>query len=444
MTGVQPQNQKLLRILGIGFGIAVNVGGTVGVGILRTPGLVAEQLGNTWLIVAAWILGGGYAFLGTISVSELGAMVTEAGGWYAYARRAFGDYVGFTVGWCDWIAQSAALAYLSTAVGEFAVALFPAWSGYVRLVAILLLVLFALLHWMGLRISNRAQEITSLAKAIGLAAFVIACFLYGKGADSAWHRTSLNLHFTPLSFFAAAIIALQSIINTYDGWYSANYFTEEDVNPAQNLPRSAIGGVLVTILIYMLVNAGLLHALSLPQMAASKMPATDVAQAIFGVRGGQVITALSLISLLSVINAVLLLATRILFAISRHGLFFSRVASVSPNGTPVPAMILTTLSAIVLISTGTFETLLGIAAFLYVVVYVSGFASLFMLRKKEPDLHRPFHVWGYPWTTLVAMIVSIVFLCGSIYGDIRDSLFALVLIALSYPSFRIAARLRAR
>ena len=129
LTRQEERQPELLQILGVGFGIAVTVGGTVGVGILRTPGLVAEQIPNVWAIVTIWIVGGVYALLGTISVVELGTMLPSAGGWYVYARHAFGSYGGFAVGWIDWIAQSVALVYLSTAVGEFSVALFPAIPG---------------------------------------------------------------------------------------------------------------------------------------------------------------------------------------------------------------------------------------------------------------------------------------------------------------------------
>src|SRR3990172_7955446 len=111
---LKKSNGKLLRVLGVGFGVAVTVGGTVGVGILRTPGMVAAQLPDYWLICGIWLIGGVYALLGTISVVELGTMLPQAGGWYVYSRRAFGNYGGFTVGWCDWIAQSTALAYLAT------------------------------------------------------------------------------------------------------------------------------------------------------------------------------------------------------------------------------------------------------------------------------------------------------------------------------------------
>ena len=190
LTRQEERQPELLQILGVGFGIAVTVGGTVGVGILRTPGLVAEQIPNVWAIVTIWIVGGVYALLGTISVVELGTMLPSAGGWYVYARHAFGSYGGFAVGWIDWIAQSVALAYLSTAVGEFSVALFPAIPGGVRAVAIGTLVLFAVLHWLGLRSSSWTQDLTSVLKGVALMGFVVVCFLYGRSGEEAAGRHS--------------------------------------------------------------------------------------------------------------------------------------------------------------------------------------------------------------------------------------------------------------
>ena len=124
---------KLLRILGVGFGIAVNIGGTVGVGILRTPGIVASHAPNTWLIMLLWLIGGIYAVLGTLCVIELGTRHPKAGGWYVYAQNAFGRYTGFLIGWCDWFMQVAALGYLTTAAGEFTIALFPGIPGGIKI-----------------------------------------------------------------------------------------------------------------------------------------------------------------------------------------------------------------------------------------------------------------------------------------------------------------------
>jgi APA family basic amino acid/polyamine antiporter len=425
----------------VGFGIAVTVGGTVGAGILRTPGMVASELGSYGAIVLVWLLGGLYSLLGTIAVCELGTALPSAGGWYVYARRAFGEYVGFVVGWSDWIAQSAALAFLSTALGEYVVALAPGLSGAHKIIAISTLALFALIQWRGLRSSSRVQEATSLAKGLAFLAFVAICFLAApKAREPSSHLPFDWLHIVPF------VLALQSVIVTYDGWYSAIYFTEEDRDPGRNLPRSALGGVLATLVIYLLVNLALLHVLPVSEIAGSTLPAADAASRIFGARGGEVITALSLISLFSIVNAVMLLATRIVFAMSRDGLFFGGASNVNPRGTPTLALAFTALFSAVLVATGSFEKLVAIASVLFVVVYVSGFLALFVLRRREPELPRPFRTWGHPWTTGVALAGSLLFLIGNGVSDPGTTLYAVALIALSYPLYALlrAVAFRAR
>ena len=169
-------------MLGAGFGIAVGVGTTIGSGILRTPGEVAGQLGSASLVLTVWILGGVYALLCCSSVTELATMVPNAGGFYAYASRAFGQRAGFVVGCCNAMVESVAMAYLSVALGEFAAGLFPSLDGHVHAVGVTGLVLLTLLNWAGLRPGSRAQELTSLVKAIGLIALVIACFVISPGS----------------------------------------------------------------------------------------------------------------------------------------------------------------------------------------------------------------------------------------------------------------------
>jgi len=391
--------------------------------------MAAAQLQSYGLIVLVWVLGGLYALLGTVSVCELGTALPSAGGWYVYARRALGEYPGFVVGWSDWIAQSASLAYLATALGEFAVVLLPGLSGAHQAVAIATLSLFAFLQWRGLRSSSRVQELTSLAKGLAFLAFVAICFLAAPQAEEPSAAAADLFRVIPF------VLALQAIIVTYDGWYSAIYFTEEDRDPERNLPRSALGGVLATIVIYLLVNLALLHVLTVSEIAGSTLPAAAAASRIFGARGGEIITLLSLISLFSILNAVMLLATRIAFAMSRDRLFLRGASAVNPRGTPTLALAFTTLCAAALIVTGTFERLVAIAAFFFVFVYVSGFVSLFVLRRREPALPRPFRAWGYPWTTGVALAGSLLFLVGNAVSDPENTLYAVSIMALSYPLY---------
>ena len=153
-TATPSTSRGLIRILGVGFGLAVIVGSTLGIGILRTPGLVAGQLPNSTAILAVWIVGGLYTLVGAICLAELGTMLPQAGGYYVYARRAFGDAVGFAVGWTDWITYCAVLGYVSIAMGEFSALLLPSLGGYEKAVAIVSLAALAALQLAGLRVSR--------------------------------------------------------------------------------------------------------------------------------------------------------------------------------------------------------------------------------------------------------------------------------------------------
>lgn len=434
---------KLLRILGVGFGIAVIIGGTVAAGILRNPGKVAEHLGNPWLVLAVWLLGGIYALLGAMAVAELGTMLPQAGGFYVYTRRALGNYAGFTVGWSDWLGGSASLAFMAITVGEYAAELVPALADHGRFLAIATLLLFAGLHWLGLRLSSRVQELTSLIKALAFLALIGACFVgAGEQAAAGFAQPTGNLPATPFSLFIALAFALQQfVIGTYDGWQGAIYFAEEDRDPARNLPRSMLGGVLCVLGIYLLVNLALLWVLPLPQLMSSKLPLADAAQILFGTHGGQIITALALVALLSALNATLFVPTRVLFALGRDQLFASQAAAVNAGGTPGVAMLLTTLAGILFVLVGGgFNQLFAVFSFFTVVNYSACFLSLLVLRWREPNRPRPFRSWGYPWTMVLVLIASLGFLLGAILSDPLNSLSALALLALSYPAYRLTQR----
>ena len=432
----QPRGH-LLRIVGVGFGIAVSIGGTIGTGILRTPGEVAAQLRTPLLILAVWVLGGIYAFYSTLAVSELATMMPREGGWYVYSCEAFGEYAGFLTGGCDWIMQTVSVAYLAVAFGEFSAGLLPALGAHQKLVAVASVLILTLLNCIGLRAGSRAQEITSLIKAVALIAFVTACFLLSPKATTFPASALSSAH---SGILVALVIAFQAVIVTYDGWYSAIYFMEEDKDPVRNLPRSAIGGILACIAIFVLVNAALLHVLPMGTLAASQVPAADAATRIVGSGGGRFILIISLVSVVSTINALLMITPRILFAMSRDGLLPQWMTLVNSGGTPARALVVCALVAIGLVLSGSFDTLIAIASFLFVTIYISGFLALIRLRVKRPGLARPFQVWGYPWTVLGVLLVSVAFLIASVIGDLMHSLFTLVLIVASYPIYLLAVK----
>ncbi len=430
----------LLHILGLGFGLAGAVGGSMGAGILRTPGLVAAQLGSAPLILLAWLVGGLYALCGAFAVAELGAALPRAGGWTIYARRALGDRAGFAVGWIDWLGHCAGLAWVAITIGEFARGLVPALPPGGKAVALFTLVGFALLQRLGLRAGSLSQQILSLLKAVAFLALIGACLLVAPPAAST-STPLLAPSGTPLALAAAGVFALQAVITTYDGWQSPIYFAEEFTAPATDLPRSLIGGVVAVTGVYLLVNVALLKVLPLEAMAASTLPLADAAARLFGPFSAQLITALALLSSIGLVNTVIMCAPRILFGLSRDGLFLPVFARVNAGGTPEAALLLTTAVTATLILCGDFQLLLGVSVFFYVLLYFTGITSLFLLRWREPELERPVRAWGYPLSAAVVWLGSLAFLISAAIGDSTNSLIAAGLIALSLPAQLLSRRM---
>lgn len=424
MTTASPRG--LQRILGLGFGLAVIIGSTLGIGILRTPGLVAGQLGTPSAILAVWVVGGLYTLLGSVCLTELGTMLPAAGGYYVYARRAFGETVGFAVGWTDWLTYCAVLGYISIGLAEFIAVLVPHLAPMVTAIAIAALVAFVALQWAGVRVSSRFQEWATAIKFAAFLALVLGCLAFAGRAQAGVLAVPSNL--TPT--FAGLIIALQSVVITYGGWQSALYFTEEDRDPRRNLPRAMIGGVVAVIGVYLLVNVALLQVLPVSELARSTLPAADAAQLVLGGHGRQIITILSLVSLPPLLNAIMMIGTRILYAMGRDRLLPSQAAVVNAGGTPTVATLVTTAVAMALIASGTFQKLVAVASFFLAANYFVCCLALIVLRRREPFVARPFRAWGYPWSAAIVVIGAAAFLVGALMADTPNALAALVLLAV--------------
>jgi len=439
------QTGYLLRVLGVGFGLAVTIGGTIGMGILRTPGEVAKQLPTPTLFIGIWIVGGLYALLGAISVAELGAMIHRSGGFYVFAHRALGNYAGFVVGWSDWMSSCATNALISMVVAEYVGVLFPSLANKQTTVALTIVLMFALLQWRGIRWGSFTQNVTSFAKVIAFAAFVVVAFLYQSPAPTTSVRPPMAHGFALL---AAVVIALQGVLYTYDGWYGIIYFGEEIRNPSRDVARSMLGGVISIILIYLVVNLALLHVMPLSEIAGEPLAVGKAAGLIFGRHGDTVIRVLAIVSMLSTINAYTLSAPRVLYAMSCDGLFSHHGTRVNVGGTPTVTLLISTVVGVLFVVSGTFNQVLAVIAFFFVSYYTIAFISVIVLRKREPNLPRPYRVIGYPWTTLIVIAGSIAFLVGAIVSDVvnhgRNSLWALGLLAISYPVYLVTKSLSRR
>ncbi len=441
---IQPA-RPLRRILGLGFGLAMVFGGTVGTGILRLPGTLAAALGDSTLIILFWIFGGMYALLGAVAVAELAAMLPEAGGFYVYARRAFGNGLGFVVGWSDWINQVAAVAYASLTAAVFIGTLWPASAESPRAIALAVLVLFTVLHWAGLRMGSTLTRIISVAVGVMMLVLVIGCYLAPPVAASAGAPPPTSAASLPLMSFgmlAAVVTALRAVFLSYDGWYSPIYMSEESTQPTLTLPRAIIGGTVIVAAMYVIINLAILRVLPLPVLAASALPAADAARIVLPHGGAVLVTVISLMTVLSLTNATLLMAPRVLFAIGRDGFFTKKAALVSAGGTPRVALAATSLGVAALIMSGTFEQIIAIAAVLFLLNYVSAYGALFVLRRREPAAPRPYRTFGYPFTTVIVLIGCVLLWIAAILEDLKSGLIAGLLLVACAPVYAWIARRR--
>jgi basic amino acid/polyamine antiporter, APA family len=438
--------RPLRRILGLGFGLAMVFGGTVGVGILRLPGTLAQALGDSRLIVLFWILGGVYALLGAMAVAELAAMLPGAGGFYVYARRAFGNGVGFVVGWSDWLNQAAAIAYAALTAAVFIATLWPASAEWPRAVAIGVIGIFTLLHWSGLRIGASVTRIISLTIGLMMMVLVVACFIAPPAVATGAPPPAASAVTLPLMSFgmlAAVVTALRAVFVTYDGWYSPIYMAEESTEPALTMPRALIGGTILLAAMYVMINVALLRVLPIPVLAASKLPAADAAHLVLPRGGDVLVTVISLMTVLSLINATLLMAPRILLAIGRDGFFTQKAALVSAGGTPRLALLFTSLGTAALILSGSFEQIVAIAAVLFLLNYVLTYLALFVLRRREPATPRPYRTFGFPYTTAIVLLGCLALWIAAVMQDWWSALFAGVLLVACAPVYVWLARRRA-
>jgi basic amino acid/polyamine antiporter, APA family len=437
VTAITSTARGLLRVVGLAFGIAVVVGDTVGVGIMRTTGPTAGRLGRPVLIYLVWLGVGIFVLMVANTLAELATAIPKAGGPYVYVRRAFGDFLGFVSGWGSAAVQIFAVGYLAIASSEFLAEVWPALAGRETLVATAMIVLFAGLNSFGLHASSTAQQLLSLLKVLMLAALVVAAFTY-SGAPS--HPAQAAAVPAPGVGFVAVVVSMQTVLEVYDGFYSACFFSEETTDPDRTLPRALLYGTLLVIVIYLAVNAALLHLMSPVELGTSKLAAADALARVYGPPARKVIALIALVASLGVLNVSILLAPRILYSMSRDQLFVSSGSYVTRQGVPFASMWLSAGAAIVIANLGGFDTLYTATSFLSACVFLLCCGALFVLRWREPALRRPYLAFGYPWVPGIALTTAAVLLIVFILGNTRPSLLAMAVVAVTYPVFRLVQR----
>jgi basic amino acid/polyamine antiporter, APA family len=426
----------MLRILGVTFGIAVSLGSTIGSGIMRTPSQIAARMPSARLIMLAWALGAVYSLLGAWSLAEVGAMIPSSGAYYTIARRAYGDYLGFVVGWNDWVSNCGAVAAAAILIGEYSRDLSPRLDHPI-VTASAATLLIAMLQWRGVRWGSRFQHVTSAVTAVVFVVLIVGAFVASDRAPATVSAPALP-HGIRLAF--AFILVLQAVIYTFDGWYSSIYFGDEIVNPGREMPRSMLHSVILLSAIFLLTNVALFRVLGVAGIAREDLPVAALGAAIFRHGGDTAVRAAMVVALVALVNGVILAATRVLYAMSRDGWGVRALTRVNRGGTPSIALFVSTAVTMAFLLSGSFNRVIAITAFFFVAKYGMSYLAVFMLRRRERETPRPYRSWGYPWTTALAVAISVAFLAGVFASDERNSLCGVALLLASYPVYRLTKK----
>ena len=410
----------LPRRLGLLSAMAVLVGSTIGTGIFRSPAGIAAKVPDENLYLLLWALGGFFTLCGALTYAELSGALPHTGGVFVFLREGFGRLPAFLFGWSELvIIRASALGGISTVFAEYFLRLLGIENAeavhYVAAAAILVVATFNLL---GVRIGSLVQNLTTATKYLLLVLLVLAAFLIGANNPALVpSQAAPQAGSTSLVLFGLAFI---SLLWVYDGWADVTFVSGEVKNPQKFMPIVLIGGTLAVIAIYLLANVAYLHLLDINQIAGSKLVAADAAYRIVGNTGVTLASIAVMISAFGTLNGSMMTGPRIFFAMADDGLFFKKIAAVHPKfKTPYVAISLAAGLAIFFVMFRTFEQLTDAFVLAIWPFYAWGIASVYALRRKRPDLPRPYRTIGYPVTPAL-FILAVTFLLGNaLIEDIR-------------------------
>jgi basic amino acid/polyamine antiporter, APA family len=430
--GTDQWGERLPRTLGLFNATAVVIGVTVGSGIFRVPTTVAAQLHDPGPVILCWIVGGVVALFGALTLAELAGALPRSGGIFAYLLEAFGPLPAFLFGWTELtVIRASALGGTATIFAEYVGYFVSLTPQQVRYVAAAAIVAIGGINYIGARRAAALMGVATAGKYIAIMALGLLAFTAGSGSAA---------HFTPawgsglhLSLLATALIP---VLWTYDGWADLSFMGGEVRDPQRTLPLALVLGAVCVMLVYLTVNLGFMYLLPLPQIAQSKLIAASAAQRMFGEIGATAIAAVVVVSAISGLNGSMMTGPRIFFAMAERGLFFRGIARMSPRfQTPSAAIWLATALGVVYVLQNDFAQLadrfiLGIWPF-----YVLSVVGVFVLRRRRPDLPRPYRVPGYPLVPGLFLLASLAMIGNALLTDARNTGVTLAIILAGIPVY---------
>jgi APA family basic amino acid/polyamine antiporter len=450
---LEPSAKKptLRRALGLWSAVSIVVGTVIGSGVFLVPSTMISKLGSVPMLFVVWVVAGLLSLFGALTYAELAAAMPQAGGEYVYLSAAYGPFWGFLYGWTQfWVAKSGSIATLAAGFYTYLAAFIPALAHtvavlpyhigpgghlleihYGQLVAIAIILGLAVVNYMGVRSGGNVQVFVTIIK-MGCIAAVIAVGIFCGRGDIAHFAQHVPAAAGITGFFAAMVSALWA----YDGWNNVSMVSSEVIQPERNLPRSLIFGTMAVIVTYLLINIAYFYVLTPAQVASSHRVAADMMSSLYGGWAGKAVTIAVLISIFAALNGSILTGGRVPYAMARDGLFFRNMAVVQPKyRTPGNSMIWLSLWSCVVILSGWYDDLYNFVIFGSWILYLMTAVSVIVLRRKQPNLKRPYRVFAYPFVPVLFVGVAALLLINTLHDRPRESLMGLFLMALGIPFY---------
>ena len=430
-----PEPPKLARVLTLLDATMINAGGIIGSGIFMVPATIALLTGSTSLILAVWVFGGLISLFGALSIAELGAAMPRAGGQFVYLNEAYGPVWGYLYGWsCVAVINTASIAAVGVAFSEYLGFFFPLSTMGIKSVAILSVILLTIINILDVKSGARAQNIFTLLK-IGAILGIISLGLVMDGGSA--ENIQPFYPDRPLPALVGPLgLAMVSVLWTYDGWIFITYVAGEVKNPGRNIPLSLVFCMLIVISIYLLINFVFTYTLGIGAMGTSTLVASDSAFIFLGEKGAALVSIIILISLLGANNGFILTSARINYAMARDKLFFRQAAKVHPKfKSPANALVIQALWASVLTFSGTYNQLITYIIFASWIFYAMSCAAVIILRKKRPEMKRPYKTPGYPYIPIIFILFAVFLTFNTILEAPRDAAVGAGIILAGLPLY---------
>jgi amino acid transporter len=425
---------EVRRQLGLLDTTALCAGSIIGSGIFFLPATMAAALPATGPLLGVWLAAGLVSILGALCLAELGAMMPEQGGLTIYLREAFGPFWGFLYGWtCFALTNTASLAAIAMVFAEYLGVLAPMGAGAGRGVAIAAIAGFTLLNCLGVREGATTQNLLTGLKVLLMASIVGAAFLLPGGGTGSLEPLTMS---RPGGGYGPPLaVAFLGALFAYDGWVNVSFVGGEVRDPGRILPRAVLWGTGIVVLLYVAVNLAYLWVLSPAGVAASPLVASELLGRLAGPAGAQLVAFVIVVSTLGALNGNLLAAARVPFALAREGRFPAFAGRLGARGTPVGALLLQGAVAVGLTFTGTYVQLTQWLVYGAFIFFGLGAVAVIVLRRRRPDLPRPYRVWGYPATPVVFAAFAAWLVLQTVHDAPRDAAIGTGLILAGVPLY---------